>query len=220
MEGKITENSGQTFSEIRKKYEEKRQDSEEVLRKAGINTRSKEGKKARYLTAKRFFRIEQEGDTDILTGLPNRSGFIKRYNDLVKTSNRDGDEMVIAIADLNRLKEVNDTKGHKAGDKYIRTAAQTLRTAVRETDLVARYGGDEFVILFRKARIEDVEGLWQKRIQPLLNEYGISLSAGAALVDPDDPNYSLDNADKKMYSSKNRYRRDITQENILVTHSD
>ncbi|MCL4354105.1 GGDEF domain-containing protein [Patescibacteria group bacterium] len=213
----VQNNHNQTFGEIREKYARKRKEADEILSLAGIDTNSLAGKKARRLTAKRFYRIEEAADTDKLTNILNRRGFERRYRDLAKIAERDGDDLVVVMADLNRLKETNDTKGHKAGDKLLIKTATLLRERIRETDVVARYGGDEFVFLFRKIGIEEVKKLWEERVAPALNENHISLSAGAAVVDTDDIHGSLEHADHKSYAAKKEYRAGGPGNN-LVTH--
>ena len=90
---------------------------------------------------------------DALTGLPNRVLLHERLNLALSRLQRRGGSAAILFLDLNRFKHINDTLGHRAGDEVLRIIAQRLRALCRDTDTVARWGGDEFVLL-----LEDVGG--------------------------------------------------------------
>ena len=85
--------------------------------------------------------------TDSLTGLANRAAFLERLNLEFAQSKRSGKQFAVHYLDLDHFKEVNDTLGHPIGDALLRAAAERMRNCVRETDLVARFGGDEFAVL-------------------------------------------------------------------------
>jgi len=86
--------------------------------------------------------------TDELTALPNRRAFRQRLQDEVSRVQRYGQELSLAIIDLDSFKPINDTYGHPAGDAVLRAFAQRVLNRLRQHDLVARYGGEEFAILF------------------------------------------------------------------------
>jgi len=86
--------------------------------------------------------------TDELTGLPNRRAFRQRLQDEVSRVQRYGQELSLAIIDLDGFKPINDTYGHPAGDAVLRAFANRVLNRLRQHDLVARYGGEEFAILF------------------------------------------------------------------------
>jgi diguanylate cyclase (GGDEF)-like protein len=91
--------------------------------------------------------LERQARTDALTGLPNRRYFLEvAASELARTA-RFGGELSVLILDLDHFKKVNDAHGHHAGDVALRHFAETCRAALREVDLVARFGGEEFVIL-------------------------------------------------------------------------
>ncbi|HKB71400.1 MAG TPA: CHASE3 domain-containing protein, partial [Thermoanaerobaculia bacterium] len=94
---------------------------------------------------------------DELTGLYNRRGFLIHAEDRVKFAARLGTREVLVFADVDGLKSINDTFGHFVGDEAITAAAGLLRSSFRDTDVVARIGGDEFVVLALMDRDEDVE---------------------------------------------------------------
>jgi diguanylate cyclase (GGDEF)-like protein/PAS domain S-box-containing protein len=84
---------------------------------------------------------------DTLTGLPNRAMFEQHLGFALARARRDGTSVAVLFLDLDAFKPVNDTHGHATGDEMLRQVAARLRTGVRETDLVARQGGDEFLVL-------------------------------------------------------------------------
>jgi diguanylate cyclase (GGDEF)-like protein/PAS domain S-box-containing protein len=85
--------------------------------------------------------------TDSLTGLPNRAAFLERLNLEFARARRGGNQFAVHYIDLDRFKDVNDTLGHPIGDGLLRAVAERLKSCVRETDMVARFGGDEFAVL-------------------------------------------------------------------------
>ena len=104
--------------------------------------------------------------TDPLTGLLNRRSFENRAHDLIRTAT----PFAIAMGDLDHFKRLNDTHGHDAGDRALRSFAQTLRGTLREEDLVCRYGGEEFVIVFpRRSATEAAAALTRVQQELLLS---------------------------------------------------
>lgn len=154
-------------------------------------------------------RSEQVGRTDSLTGLLNRRGLNEAANDwLNKERQRDGTPVVM-FADLDRFKSVNDTLGHAEGDRVLTKVAALLQEAVRSSDLIARYGGDEFVMLLSDANLSDVDNI-AARIQKIVESWfggsnlGCGISIGYAEVPPGDWNLDrvLLSADHLLYQSK------------------
>ena len=84
---------------------------------------------------------------DALTGLPNRALFHDRVTQALASARRSGRHLAVALIDLDRFKDVNDTLGHESGDRLLRALGPRLRAVLRETDTVARLGGDEFGVL-------------------------------------------------------------------------
>jgi diguanylate cyclase (GGDEF)-like protein len=91
--------------------------------------------------------IERLATTDSLTGLLNRHGFDTFTRGLVSSAARHGQPLVVWFVDIDGLKAANDTFGHDFGDEVIRAVADAVRSCAREGDLVARWGGDEFLVL-------------------------------------------------------------------------
>jgi diguanylate cyclase (GGDEF)-like protein len=96
-------------------------------------------------------RSETQARTDSLTGLFNRRSIESSTHQLV----RDGSSFVVAFADLDHFKQLNDTHGHESGDRALRLFARVLRDSVRPTDIPARYGGEEFVVVLPDCSVHD-----------------------------------------------------------------
>jgi len=150
--------------------------------------------------------------TDELTGLYNRRGFLALADQYLKIVNRMKNKISILYADLDDLKTINDVFGHKEGDRAIIEAAGILRETFRESDVAARIGGDEFVVMpavISNASLETVIARLHNNIA-LVNaqagrSYQISISYGIALYDPEEPctiGELLDRGDKMMYENK------------------
>jgi len=108
------------------------------------------------LTAQRerIAQLERLSATDDLTGLENRRGFLDHLRRHVAAARRHDETGVLALCDLDGLKQVNDRHGHPAGDAMLRRFAVLMRENVRETDVVGRLGGDEFAILLTRCDID------------------------------------------------------------------
>lgn len=157
-------------------------------------------------------KAQRSANCDALTGLPNRKFFRSRLDAEIKRFARTGMPIALLFIDLDGFKDVNDQRGHDAGDQLLQQVAQRLSACVRDTDIVARLGGDEFtVILTEVNHIPHVEILAQEIIEALANPFSIlgdevriSGSVGIALF-PEDAATADDlvrNADQAMYMAK------------------
>jgi diguanylate cyclase (GGDEF)-like protein len=147
-------------------------------------------------------RSQQEALTDELTGLFNRRGWEQHIAAEETRARRYGNPTSVLIVDLDGLKQVNDTLGHAEGDALIHKAAQCLKRAVRESDIVARIGGDEFAILAIECDKAGSEALFQKITETLLSN-GINASVGKAMRDPRRGLIeAIAEADQAMYTMK------------------
>ncbi len=168
--------------------------------------------------ARAFTEMQTRLLTDPLTGLSNREAVLRRIEERIVHARRRGDArpFVVMFADLNRFKQVNDRHGHDVGDAVLREMAARLRATVRGNDLVARYAGDEFVILLESVeQRRDAEAvrqhLQQALTRPLDALQGLDaegLLAGAAFgmavypEDGQDVEALLKHADEDMYRQK------------------
>jgi diguanylate cyclase (GGDEF)-like protein/PAS domain S-box-containing protein len=150
---------------------------------------------------------------DDLTGLYNRRGFLALAEQQVRLTQRTGYGFTVVFVDVDDMKKINDTFGHKAGDQALRTAAEILKNSFRESDIIARLGGDEFTIL----ALEDYEApavravtarLWENLEDYKRREntpFDLSLSVGVVHFNPESGS-SLEEliaqADKAMYEEK------------------
>lgn len=150
--------------------------------------------------------------TDEMTGLYNRRGFFNLFKHHLKLAKRQNKQLLLLYADLDNLKNINDTFGHKEGDSVLVEVANLLKTTYRESDIVARIGGDEFVVFpvgTNEDYVETITSRLQKNIDAFnaLNEgpYKISVSVGISRYDSQSPNTVdelLAEADRLMYSCK------------------
>ena len=149
---------------------------------------------------------------DELTGLYNRRALLTLAEQELKIAARLPQGLFVLYADLDGFKEINDTLGHTEGDRILIDAADILRATYRNSDIIARMGGDEFVVVLRGAKGDDIKvitsrlqkniGLYNSR--PDLN-YSLSLSLGVAYYDPAEPcsiDELLSRADAAMYENK------------------
>ena len=137
-----------------------------LMRRAGLAERRALESEQRSLAAtaqheKDLIAMRSLAQTDALSGLLNRRGFDLFAQDAMEQFRRQGRNFAILMADIDFFKKVNDTYGHAAGDEAIRVIARTLTQSLRGTDKVARFGGEEFVILIREIGHEGVQSVAQ-----------------------------------------------------------
>ena len=111
---------------------------------------------------------------DALTELPNRFLLVDRLNQLLSRADRSGSYFAVLFMDLDRFKEVNDSHGHEVGDLLLRAVAQRLAESVRQSDTVARIGGDEFVILLETVhKVEEADAVAVKVQQAFTRPFSL-----------------------------------------------
>ena len=106
-------------------------------------------KKALKMTIKAA-RFQKAAMRDGLTGLFSRGAFDNRLNESLKTFREKGNSFALILFDVDKFKSINDTLGHVAGDKVLKKVAECLEETFRKDDFIARYGGDEFVVLIEE----------------------------------------------------------------------
>jgi len=154
--------------------------------------------------------------TDPLTGLANRTKFQQRLTQSIKLANRENKTLALMMVDLDKFKPVNDTYGHPAGDALLQAVASIFTKLTRESDVIARIGGDEFAILVVHPENKDNVGATAQRIIDEVkktitimgNEIQIGASIGIALYPKDDAEEEalFKKADLALYKSKNQGR--------------
>lgn len=146
--------------------------------------------------------------TDELTGLYNRRGFLTLAEQQIRIANRLRKKLYLLAADLDDLKIINDTYGHKEGDAALVKTADILRENFRESDIIARIGGDEFMVMpieMSRDRSEIILGRLKREFEKNSLRYRISISAGITCYDPEQPvsiDQLLATADNAMYEQK------------------
>ncbi|MEW6769848.1 MAG: GGDEF domain-containing protein [Bacillota bacterium] len=145
--------------------------------------------------------LQREAFSDFLTGLANRRYFYQRLEEAVARYHKQGEPFGVAVLDVDDLKEVNDRHGHIQGDEILKEVARALRRAVRATDCVARFGGDEFAVLFVGAANE--EGVID-RLLGELRQCSVGASFGTAFCPRDGTTTDalVAAADNRMYAMK------------------
>lgn len=152
--------------------------------------------------------------TDELTGVLNRRGFFTLTEHRLKIAKREKTGLLLLYADLDNLKEINDRFGHEEGDKLLKETANILKSTYRDADIVARIGGDEFVVFPVGTTMDHVEMI-TTRLQKEIDNYNadskssykLSVSIGIATYDPESVNTIdglLAEADRLMYEQKIR----------------
>lgn len=157
--------------------------------------------------------------TDALTSLSNRRSFLEEMQKVLVRSGRSGSPVSMAMFDIDHFKQVNDTHGHPAGDEVLKDVARIIRETVREGDVAARLGGEEFALLMPDTAISDA-GAVCERVREAVEAYGFQLpsgvtisatiSAGAAQAEVGDtPSALISRADALLYAAKREGRNRV-----------
>ncbi len=155
--------------------------------------------------------LNEKARYDELTHLYNRASFTEFLEKEIKRGARYGHLFCLAIIDLDDLKKLNDSYGHLYGDTVLKEFANILKTCFRQTDIVARYGGDEFVVLFIETTLSGAS-VAIERLYQLLNakNFPSSCSIGLTEFKKDDTlNSIIDRADKALYIAKQSGKRHL-----------
>ena len=192
--------------------------AEEQLAHAAEDIASKNAE-ARKLTSD-VERLRQLAESDPLTGLLNRRGFLDSAERLVSLARRYNRAIGIVVVDIDHFKSVNDTHGHAVGDLAIRAVAERLKAAARDSDLVGRFGGEEFVVILPETDAAATNA-YAERVRSMIAESGIALpeapplkltvSLGCTVFAEADEDIqdSIDRADVALYKAKSTGRNRV-----------
>ncbi|MGE0081537.1 MAG: EAL domain-containing protein [Thiohalomonadaceae bacterium] len=173
------------------------------------------------VTQRRLYeeQLEYQANHDALTGLPSRALMQDRLGQLIAAGARTGESVAVLFLDLDNFKFVNDSLGHRSGDELLKQVALRLKSCIRESDTLSRYGGDEFVMLLpglgTRAELEPVAahilGAVAQPIEVQDRMLQTTISIGAAVFPGDgmDGETLLKNADAAMYRAKDMGRNNI-----------
>jgi two-component system cell cycle response regulator len=171
----------------------------------------------------------RESRRDSLTSLPNRAAFRESYQRNLSLASRRREPLSVAILDLDRFKAVNDTFGHAMGDEVLRTAASVITNSLRKSDLLARWGGEEFVALFPNTNAEGAGLAARKALEALgAHEFkapngrsfrvtfsaGVAEAAGNASVEE-----CIAEADRFLYLAKAQGRNNVMTAGDKPSHT-
>lgn len=170
-------------------------------------------------------RLMYQASYDSLTDLPNRSLAYDRIQQAIANAIRENNHLSLLYLDFDHFKNINDTLGHEAGDRFLVEMSKRLKACIRDIDTVARLGGDEFLIMiteigneeykdiseYRKHIRDKAEGILQSISEPYAidnMEFSVTASIGVSIFpeDGDDPHRLLRNADTAMFRSKRKDR--------------
>lgn len=145
--------------------------------------------------------LERSASTDPLTGSLNRRAWNARLQELMDDAQGSGEGLAVAVLDLDRFKTFNDTFGHTAGDVLLRDYAAAALACVRESDLFARWGGEEFIVALPNCPTEQVEMVLNRLRRSV--PFGQTCSVGYTRWDPDEPMTDcISRADAALYEAK------------------
>lgn len=158
-----------------------------------------------------YEKVMRQARTDGVTGLLNHRAFYRELDREVSRQKRYGGNLSLIMVDLDGLKKVNDTFGHRAGDSAIRHVAQKIKLCIRQTDIAARYGGDEFAIILPNTQLEDAMVVARRLVKLVSGksilfdhqELNISVSVGLGELKADTSLEDLMNrADMALFEAK------------------
>lgn len=171
--------------------------------------------------------LKQLARTDPLTGLSNRNELNRRYSDIIRIAKRKNEKIAILALDLDNFKTVNDTYGHAVGDEFLEEVSEILVNETRDSDIVARIGGDEFaIVLYAPEQEEDVQILARrviKRVSDLnmIDDSAIRAGVSIGICFDEARNCqnlkkTLSRADRALYNAKESGKNKVISINALI----
>jgi len=178
------------------------------------------------ISAREQLRVEATHDS--LTGLLNRAAFFEFYENEVGRAQRYGTRLALIMADIDHFKQINDQHGHLAGDAVLREVARRLRVSIRESDVIGRYGGEEFVVAAPNCTMTDAVALAERFrstiCAPAIDlpdaQLFVTMSLGvAAISDVNGADRLLHLADEALYLAKHRGRNQVAAGSLVLSPS-
>ena len=176
--------------------------------------------KAESVFMKSCEKLQQSVSFDELTGVYNRRTGMMRLHEEFARSRRTGENLTLAMLDIDHFKDINDTYGHQAGDYVLKNITKTIKQELRENDLVFRYGGEEFLIILpdidKKQAIFPLDRLRKRLSKKVVSYNGFriktSVSIGVASVLPveEDEKDAISRADAALYTAKRSGRNKVS----------
>lgn len=165
-------------------------------------------------------KLKTMATTDHLTGLANRRRFSEILDRYYGEAFRYGFDLSCCMCDLDDYKQLNDTLGHQVGDKILEMTAEVIRSSLRKTDIAARYGGDEFVLLLPHTSVDRAIAVGERIRQQLAEQSGknsklnhtVTMCIGVASLEVDHPTTAdalVSMSDRAMYAAKDRGKDQI-----------
>lgn len=164
-----------------------------------------------YIEAQRTEVLHRLSLTDPLTGLGNRRALDLRLEEEISRCSRGGHSVTVLMIDVDKLKVINDEQGHKAGDRALQTVSYAIRRSTRVSDVVGRWGGDEFLVIASDTSEQDAKALADRilaatardcLVHPGHRPVGLSIGIATASTTDVDMQEVLDAADRAMYEAK------------------
>ena len=160
---------------------------------------------------KLFEKIQRQATTDGLTGLANHKTFYEILERELWRSRRYGGQISLIMIDIDNLKKINDTYGHRAGDKVIREVSRKIKDCIRQIDTAARYGGDEFAVILPNTSLTDAVVVAERMVDEVAHspatwkkeQIALSISVGLGQYDADtNPQDITSGSDRALYTAK------------------
>jgi diguanylate cyclase (GGDEF)-like protein len=160
---------------------------------------------------KLFEKIQRQATTDGLTGLVNHKTFYETLEKELNRSRRYGGQISLIMVDVDDLKRINDTYGHRAGDKVIKEISRRIKQCIRQIDTAARYGGDEFAVILPNTPLKDATIVSERMVEAVSltpatwkkEQIPLSISVGVGQYDSDiNPEDITSRSDQALYSAK------------------
>jgi diguanylate cyclase (GGDEF)-like protein/PAS domain S-box-containing protein len=169
-------------------------------------------------------------NTDSLTGLLNRRALNDMLAHEIDRATRYNADLALILCDVDRFKNINDTFGHRAGDRALQAVAETLKSSIRRADIVGRYGGDEFMIIMPETSLAGAHSLAEK-IRVAVNKpdfalsgnkrirLSVSLGVAGCCSSPENIDTLVALADAQLYASKQAGRNRVTSAQMDRNHT-